>query len=155
MKSWKLFQVGGLSAHRSATLMHNTYKLIIVYQSRNYRNAPVSPESWSSVLLGKKWAYTGGASYAIYKLIPEVKLEFGLSPVMLMKGRKNEVEVQGMIDANIRDAVALIDLASILDREIGSVEWDELRGEIFMLLEINAQLDKMNISFGELSMLGV
>ena len=128
-----------------------------MYQSRNYLNAPVSPESWSSVLLGKKWAYTGGASYAIYKLIPKVKLEFGLSPVMLTKGRKNEVEIQGMIDANIRDAVALIDLASILDREIGSVEWDELRGEIVMLLELNAQFDKTRktpILFGELSMLG-
>ena len=86
------------------------------------------------MLLGKKWAYTGGASYAIYKLIPKLKLEFGLSPVMLMKGRKNEVEIQGMIDANIRDAVALIDLASILDKEIGSVEWDELRDEINRML---------------------
>ena len=93
-----------------------------------------STERWTSVLLGKKWAYTGGASYAIYKLIPKVKLEFGLSPVMLMKGRKNEVEIQGMMDANIRDAVALIDLASILDREIGSVEWDELRDETRRML---------------------
>ena len=86
------------------------------------------------MLLGKKWAYTGGASYAIYKLIPKVKLEFGLSPVMLMKGRKNEVEIQGIMDANIRDAVALIDLASILDREIGSVEWDELRDKTRIML---------------------
>ena len=89
--------------------------------------APVSIESWTSVLLGRKWAYTGGASYAIYMTIPKGKIEFALSPVMLMKGRKNEVEIQGMIEANIRDAVAVIDMAATLEEEIGVVEWDELR----------------------------
>ena len=37
--------------------------------------------SWNKVLLGKKWAYTGGASYAIYQLIPEVSTIMSALPV--------------------------------------------------------------------------
>ena len=48
-------------------------------------------DQWSSILVGKKWAYSGGASYAIYRLIPRTKLKFDLSPVMLTKSQKNEV----------------------------------------------------------------
>jgi hypothetical protein len=48
---------------------------------------------------------------------------------MLAKGKKNEVEIQGMIASNVRDAVAVIDMAAELEEEIeaGSEEWDELR----------------------------
>ena len=53
-------------------------------------------QNWKSVILGKKWAYTGGASFAIYNAIPEDVLDFGLSPVMLMKSRKNDVEIAGV-----------------------------------------------------------
>ena len=47
--------------------------------------------------MAKKWAYTGGASFAVYNLIPKDKLEFGLSPVMLAKARKNDVRVLDII----------------------------------------------------------
>ena len=46
---------------------------------------------WQNVLLGKKWAYSGGASYAVYGFIPESKRKLELSPIMLMKAQKNEV----------------------------------------------------------------
>ena len=47
--------------------------------------------NWENVLLGKKWAYSGGASYAVYGFIPESKRKLELSPIMLMKAQKNEV----------------------------------------------------------------
>ena len=51
----------------------------------------VKTHNWNSVLLGKKLAYSGGASYAVYSAIPEDKVKFENSPVMLMKAQKNDV----------------------------------------------------------------
>ena len=45
---------------------------------------------WEKVLLGKKWAYSGGASYAVYDKLPESKIELELSPILLMKAQKNQ-----------------------------------------------------------------
>ena len=56
-----------------------------------FDDLPSLQEEWSSVLLGKKVAYSGGASYAIYNLIPSSKVQLKLSPVMLMKAKKNQV----------------------------------------------------------------
>ena len=81
-----------------------------------------------TILLGKPWAYTGGASYAIYNAVGEGKRKFDLSPIMLRKAQKNPVEVRGMENANIKDAVALIALAAELEQsmEDGSEVWDEI-----------------------------
>ena len=51
----------------------------------------IEKHNWNSILLGKKVAYSGGASYAIYKTIPSSKVTFEASPVMLMKAQKNKV----------------------------------------------------------------
>ena len=51
----------------------------------------IEKHNWNSILLGKKWAYSGGASYAIYNKVPSNKAKFDLSPVMLMKAIKNKV----------------------------------------------------------------
>ena len=56
-----------------------------------FEDLPRLADNWKKVLLGKKWAYTGGASYAIYGVIPESKRILELSPIMLMKAQKNEV----------------------------------------------------------------
>ena len=52
----------------------------------------IEKHKWNSILLGKKVAYSGGASYAIYNTIPSNKVTFDASPVMLMKAQKNEVQ---------------------------------------------------------------
>eukprot|EP00092_Neocalanus_flemingeri_P014896 GFUD01016088.1.p1 GENE.GFUD01016088.1~~GFUD01016088.1.p1 ORF type:complete len:725 (+),score=200.23 GFUD01016088.1:283-2457(+) len=80
------------------------------------------------ILLGKPWAYTGGASFAIYNAVEESKRLLELSPIMLKKAQKNEVEVQGMENANIKDAVALIAFCAELENGIAAgEEWDELK----------------------------
>ena len=53
--------------------------------------ALIEKHNWNSILLGKKIAYSGGASYAIYNAIPPNKVTFDASPVMLMKAQKNKV----------------------------------------------------------------
>ena len=70
----------------------------------------------------------------MYSRVPEQKLKFGLSPVMMRKARKNAEEVAGMIQANVRDAVALIDLMARLDEGMAAgEEWDELKVSNFYL----------------------
>ena len=49
-------------------------------------------KDWEKVLMGKRYAYTGGASYAVYGFIPKTKRVLELSPIMLMKAQKNEVK---------------------------------------------------------------
>ncbi|XP_018018253.2 xaa-Pro aminopeptidase ApepP-like [Hyalella azteca] len=79
------------------------------------------------VLLPKKYAYTGGVSYAIYSAVPADKRVSAVSPVVALKARKNDVEAKGMKAAHLRDAVALVDFLAFLEKEVESGrEWDEL-----------------------------
>ena len=52
--------------------------------------------------MGKPYAYSPGATYAIYNLIPESSIDFKLSPVMLMKAKKNDLshEIHACLQAN-------------------------------------------------------
>jgi Xaa-Pro aminopeptidase len=50
--------------------------------------------------------------------VPEGKAEFAVSPVLLMKDRKSDIEVQGMQNAHIRDAVALCQFLSMLEEGV-------------------------------------
>ena len=79
-------------------------------------------QSGGKVLLGKPWAYTGGASYAVFSSVPEERRLVDLSPIMLAKSQKNEVEVRGMEEANIRDAVAVVGLLAELEAGMGADE---------------------------------
>ncbi|KAF2352830.1 Creatinase N-terminal [Trinorchestia longiramus] len=79
------------------------------------------------VLLPKKYAFSGGASYAIYSAVPAEKRHEAVSPVLLLKARKNEVEFANMKNAHLRDAAAVIDFLAFLEKEINEGrEWDEM-----------------------------
>lgn len=79
------------------------------------------------VLLPKKYGYSGGASYAVVNAVPEEKRHSAVSPVLLMKARKNDVEFKGMKRAHVRDAVALIDFLAFMEKQIDAGnDWDEL-----------------------------
>ena len=99
------------------------------------------------ILLGKPWAYTGdiinsiigllfnivgigGASFAIYNAVKEENRLLELSPIMKRKAQKNNIEIQGMENANIRDAVAVIAFSADLEMGITAGEdWDEIKVE--------------------------
>lgn len=81
----------------------------------------------ASVLLTKPSTYLTGASFAIYESIPQKCVHFDDSPIMLAKNVKNEIEVEGMKSAHVRDAVALAQFAAHLESEIGSSQnWTEI-----------------------------
>jgi Xaa-Pro aminopeptidase len=54
----------------------------------------------------------------IFLQVPEGKAVFAVSPVLLMKDRKNDIEAQGMQNAHIRDAVALCQFLSMLEEGV-------------------------------------
>ncbi|XP_071529828.1 xaa-Pro aminopeptidase 1-like [Panulirus ornatus] len=67
------------------------------------------------------------ASYSIYSAIPSSKSVSGVSTVMLLKAKKNEVEIRGMKNAHVKDAVALCDFLAFMEREVTAGNpWDEL-----------------------------
>jgi len=81
-----------------------------------------------SILLSKPWAYTGGASFAVFRLVPENKRLMDLSPIMMKKAQKNAVEIQGMENANMKDSVALIGFIAKLEKGMKNGEdWDEIK----------------------------
>lgn len=128
-------------------------------QIRDYKfifeELPTLAKQWSSILLGKKWAYSGGGSYAIYSLIPSTKLSLDLSPIMLRKAQKNDIERQGMINANKRDAVAVIEFASHLEKTIAQgEEWDELKASRDLLQRREALKFNQGPSFPSISAYG-
>ncbi|KAK7068099.1 Xaa-Pro aminopeptidase 2 [Halocaridina rubra] len=107
------------------------------------------------VLLPSKYSYSGGVSYAIYSAVPEDKRLFVTSPVLFMKARKNEVEVQGMKRAHIKDAVALCDFLSFMEQEITDGNaWNEMEAAE-TLSEYREQQDHyVGLSFGTTSAFG-
>ena len=96
------------------------------------------------ILLGKPWGlyflHTGGASFAIYNAVKEDKRLLELSPIMIRKGQKNDMEIEGMENANIKDAVALIAFAAELENGMAAgEEWDELKASRRLLEYRNKQ----------------
>lgn len=52
--------------------------------------------------------------------IPPAKRITGSSPVIYMKAVKNSVEIEGMRNAHLKDAVALCDFLALLEKEVSS-----------------------------------
>ena len=72
----------------------------------------------------------GGASFAIYNAVKEENRLLELSPIMMRKAQKNDMEIQGMENANVKDAIAVIALSAELEKGIAAGEyWDEIKVE--------------------------
>ncbi|XP_042885585.1 uncharacterized protein LOC122261838 isoform X2 [Penaeus japonicus] len=107
------------------------------------------------VMMGSKYSYSGGASYAIYSAVREEKRLMVTSPVLLMKSRKNPVEVQGMINSHVKDAVALCDFLAFLEKEIGEGRyWSEISAAEKLTEYRAQQKDFMGMSFTTISAYG-
>lgn len=69
-----------------------------------------------------------GTSQDIYETVPASRRVVRLSPVVLLKVVKNEVEANGMREANIRDGAAVIQYLCWLNRSIDTFVVTELSG---------------------------
>ena len=101
--------------------------------------------------------YLSGASYAIYDAIQgtNVSMIKTESPILVSKAVKNEVEAKGMIEAHVKDAVALIKFASKLEIEIKlGNNWTELSAAELLSMYRNQQNNSRGISFHPISAFG-
>ncbi|KAK4027526.1 hypothetical protein OUZ56_016571 [Daphnia magna] len=98
----------------------NCQEETICVEVRHYENVfndlPVATKNVDSVLLPSNYAYSGGVSFAIYETIPAVKRQTSPSPLILLKETKKAIEVEGMKNAHMKDAI-----------HEGKVQWDELK----------------------------
>lgn len=62
-----------------------------------------------------------GASEAVYQLLDHEVVFEGISPIMLMRSVKNKIEREGMRNAHIKDAVAVIETLNYLKERVRRV----------------------------------
>lgn len=95
------------------------------------------------------------ASFAVYDAVPASKRVEGSSPIMMMKAKKNEVEVQGMRNAHVKDGVALCDFLAFLEAEIEADNyWDEISAADRLEQYRSEQEYYMGLSFTTISAFG-
>ncbi|KAF0306379.1 Xaa-Pro aminopeptidase ApepP [Amphibalanus amphitrite] len=85
-------------------------------------------QKWKgNILLPDESTFIDSVSFSFYNQVPASRLVFVESPIVRMKGRKNEVEIAGMKAANKRDSVALCEFLAFMEEEIhAGKEWDEI-----------------------------
>lgn len=107
------------------------------------------------VWVPSRWAYSGGASYDLYGRVSDEHRLFKPSPLIRLKGMKNPVEVRSMVQAHLRDSVAVCDFLAALEKSMERGEhWDELSVAI-KLREHRAEQDLYkDISFSTISAYG-
>ena len=112
----------------------------------------------TNILVTDATTYLSGASYAIFKALNGTNVTIGdleESPVLRAKAIKNAVEKDGMIEAHIKDAIAVCKFASYLEKEIHfDKHWTELSAAELLTKYRSQQLYNKGISFHPISAFG-
>ena len=112
----------------------------------------------TKILITDASTYLTGATYAIFKAINGAKVEIGKlaqSPVLLAKAVKNDVEAKGMMEAHVKDAVAVCKFASKLQEEIqAGSNWTEISAAELLLNYRHKQQHNRGASFHSISAFG-
>ncbi|XKL59824.1 hypothetical protein PGB90_000840 [Kerria lacca] len=102
---------------------------------------------------GKIWV-NYDSSYAFANLVPENQLLSDASPLAAMKAIKNEVEIQGLINAHIRDAAAVCCYFAWLEKEIIKGNTTEVNAASKLEKYRMKQKDFVGLSFETISASG-
>ncbi|CAH1975267.1 unnamed protein product [Acanthoscelides obtectus] len=90
---------------------------------------------YKKILVPSYCVYSEGASHAIYQHIdPERRLPMQ-SPIIYLKALKNQVEIKGMLEANVKDSAAVCDCFAYIEQRITD-------GENFTELDVVRILDE-------------
>ena len=112
----------------------------------------------TNILITDASTYLSGATYAIFNAINGTKVNIGKfteSPILLTKAVKNDVEAEGMMEAHIKDAVAVCKFSSHLEKEIESGKnWTELSAAKLLSQYRSQQTNSKGISFHPISAFG-
>ncbi|XP_058804191.1 xaa-Pro aminopeptidase ApepP-like [Phymastichus coffea] len=84
---------------------------------------------WNKVWLPSRCVYSPGSSKLVNSCISEDKRLIRPSPIINLRAEKNEVEMKGMRNAHLKDAVAMCDFLGFMEQqmELGGEGWDELQ----------------------------
>lgn len=99
---------------------------------------------------------SNNSSYAIHSNCEEVNKHTALTPISLMKAIKNDVEIQGMKTAHIRDSVALVQYFAWLEDQIVNkkAHVTEISGATKLETFRKAQEHFIGLSFPTISSVG-
>lgn len=97
---------------------------------------------------------SSSSSEALARLVRKTHLITNPSPLALSKAIKNEVEIEGMKQAHIRDAVALCEYFSWLEQEVPKDELTEITGAAKLEELRREQENFMSLSFETISAVG-
>ncbi|PSN40454.1 Xaa-Pro aminopeptidase 1 [Blattella germanica] len=107
----------------------------------------------SAELGGKVWV-SSDASYALAALVPEKRRVGEITPIPVMKAIKNPVEIEGLIRAHVRDAVAVCCYFAWLEKEIVKSTVTEISGSEKLEQFRSEQEDFIGPSFSTISSAG-
>ncbi|KAF5269135.1 hypothetical protein FQR65_LT02435 [Abscondita terminalis] len=113
----------------------------------------VIAESLEKVTDGFVWV-SNNVNYLLASLVPQNRLKTAVTPPALMKLIKNEVEIQGMKNAHIRDGVALCCYFAWLETAIKTETITEISGENKLEEFRKQQSEFMYPSFATISAVG-
>ncbi|PNF27724.1 hypothetical protein B7P43_G12791, partial [Cryptotermes secundus] len=144
-----------VEAHLNANGRNEADSVRIKNYTDIWDDLPNLKEDGDRVWLPSAFSYARGASYLIYKKVPEGKAVFAVSPVLLMKDSKSDIEGHGMQNAHVRDAVALCQFLSMLEDGVAAGEiWDELSAVSTLERLRTAQSLSLGPSFGTIAAFG-
>ncbi|XP_030841519.1 xaa-Pro aminopeptidase 1-like [Strongylocentrotus purpuratus] len=103
---------------------------------------------------GAKTWISANSSYALMNLIPKQHQYIHNSPIWQSKAVKNDVEIEGMRQAHIRDAVALCEYFNWLEHEIPKGYLNEVTAADKLENLRSEQEDFVSLSFDTISSMG-
>ncbi|XP_032229694.1 xaa-Pro aminopeptidase 1 isoform X1 [Nematostella vectensis] len=106
------------------------------------------------VAKGSRIWISSNSSMALTSLVPETCMLDESSPVALSKALKNEVELEGLRQSHIRDAVALCEFFAWLEQEVPKAELTEILAADKLEELRREQDDFVSLSFATISSSG-
>ncbi|KAK6178613.1 hypothetical protein SNE40_013364 [Patella caerulea] len=94
------------------------------------------------------------SSFALHSAIPKTKRNHDPSPVALFKAIKNKTEIEGMKNAQIKDAVALCEFFCWLEKQVPSGDITEITAANRLEQFRREQADFVSLSFDTISSSG-
>ncbi|XP_076251360.1 xaa-Pro aminopeptidase ApepP-like isoform X1 [Rhynchophorus ferrugineus] len=120
--------------HAESSFRHSDTVQIRDYTSI-WTDLRTKSQLYKKILVPSHCVYSEGASHAIYEhIFPNRRLP-RQSPIIYLKAVKNPVEIEGMRRAHIKDAAALCDFFSYIDKQMST-------GRIFSEAEMADILDQ-------------
>ncbi|XP_023336292.1 xaa-Pro aminopeptidase 1 [Eurytemora carolleeae] len=110
----------------------------------------------SKILVSSPSSYLSGVNFAVYSILPEQNRDMSESPVLNMKSIKNKVEEDGMMNAHVKDALALCEWASRIEKDIqdSRYNWTEISAATLLEEFRRSQEDSRGLSFTTISGFG-